>query len=100
MSIAPVIYSTTACIASFNLVFPKLDILDAADRMLCMDKQKTEYAVLKRRWTDELTQAESTARGLKFTRGENNAKYTEEEGLKQLLEDSDENDKMSVTHTH
>ena len=94
------IYSTTACIASFNLVSLKLDMLDTAARMLCMDKQKTEYAVVKRRWTDELTRAESTARELKFTRGENNTKYTEEEGLKQLLEDSDENDKMSVTHIH
>jgi hypothetical protein len=55
-----------------------------------------DHAVVKRRWTDELTRSDSTARDSRLTQDENNINDAEEVRLKQLFERPGETDETSV----
>jgi hypothetical protein len=67
-----------------------------ANRLLEMFIEMNDHAVVKRRWTDELTRSDSTARNSGLIQGENNIHDVGELRLKQLFEHPGEADGTSV----
>lgn len=82
--------------ASFNLTPLILKSIDPANRLARMDESKMKYAVVQRRWTDELTRSETTSRGSGLVQDGKSIKYVEEERSKQLFECPSQDDERSV----